>query len=243
MQRASVNIRWLLFALLFLISPVTAYAQSSSSSYQVEEFFFGSGGTNDSSSTSFNARGSIGDLGIGNSSSANFQLWAGYTTTDVPYLEFVVPAATVDLGVLDTSSTASGSAGFYIRTYLASGYVVQTASDPPVNGSYTIPNMAAAAAPTPGTEEFGINLVANTVPDTVGANPAQIPDGSFGFGYAATGYDTTNVYKYVKGDVLSRSDSSSGRTDYTITYVMNIDQNTPGGVYTMDHVLVATSTF
>ncbi len=235
----------LLQTTIFLLVGVSAVvlAQSSSTNYQIEESYIGPGGQLDSSSTNYQARASLGDTGVGNSSSANFDLWAGYTTTDDPYLEMVVPADTKDLGVLTDSTTATTTHTFYVRTYLASGYTVTSYSDPPSNNSYSLINLTTPTASSAGTEQFGINLVANTSPATFGANASQFPDGSFSFGFAATGYDTANVYKYVKGDTIAQSNSSSGRTDYTISYMLNIAPLTPGGVYVMRHNLIATSTF
>lgn len=230
----------------FFVLPITAVsvlAQSSSSNYMIEESYIGPGGQLDSSSASYKARASLGDTGIGNSSSANFQLWAGYTTTDDPYIEMVVPADTEDVGLLTATSTGTADHTFYVRTYLASGYTVTSYSDPPTNNTYSLTNMSTAGASSQGTEQFGINLVANTSPTTFGANPSQYPDGSFGFGYAAAGYNTPNTYKYVKGETYAQSDSSSGRTDYTISYILNIQPLTPGGVYVMKHNLIATSSF
>ena len=121
--------------------------------------------------------------------------------------------------------------------------MVRTASDPPKNGSYTMAGMPATAGSNPGNEQFGINLRANTAPATAGADPNQIPDPSFSFGQAASGYDTVNQYKYVKGDSIAFSDKSSGVTEFTMTYMININTVTPGGVYVMEHNLVATAMF
>lgn len=214
-----------------------------SPSYGVDEVFFGSGGVNDANSANYNARASLGDTGVGNSESSLYQLYGGFTTTEVPFLEFVVNAVNVDLGTLTTGSASTGTATFTVKTYLASGYAVTTTSDAPQNGSYTMTNMAATAASSPGTEQFGINLRANTSPTNVGADPVQLPDSSFSYGQAAAGYNTVNQYKYVKGDIIAFSNESSGITEYTMTYLMNIKSTTPGGIYLMNHNLVATSTF
>lgn len=215
----------------------------SSTNYGVDEVFMGAGGVNDANSANYNARASLGDTGVGNSSSSNYQAYGGFTTTTEPYLEFIVNMANIDLGTLTTGSAKTGSATFTVRTYLASGYVVRTASDPPQNGSYIMAGMPATAGSSPGSEQFGINLVANTNPATIGANPLQIPDSSFSYGQVAAGYDTVNEYKYVKGDAIAFSDKSSGTTEFTITYLANIKSTTPGGLYAMAHNLVATSTF
>lgn len=222
---------------------VYAAPTHTSPSYGVDEVFFGSGGVNDANSANYNARASLGDLGVGNSASANFQAYGGFTTTDEPFIEFVVNTTAVDLGVQDTASASTGTATFTIRTWLADGYVVHTASDPPTNDTYTMINLAVPTASSPGTEQFGINLKANTDPAVVGADPVQLPDASFSYGQAATGYDTTNLYKYVKGDPIAISNQSTSITQYTITYLMNISAITRGGAYVMDHNLVATSTY
>jgi hypothetical protein len=235
---------WLIaVALLMVPSVAIVSAQSSSSNYRVEESFIGPGGLLNSSSSSFQARASLGDTGIGNSASSNFQIFAGFTTTDEPYLEFSVSGVTTDLGVLSPGTAATTSAQFYVRTYLAQGYQVTTVSDPPTSGTEQLDPLTTPTASSPGTEQFGINLVANTAPAVVGADPLQIPDASFSFGYAAANYDTANLYTYNKDDIIAASDSSTGQTTYTISYLFNIAPFTPAGQYRIDHTLVATSTF
>lgn len=214
-----------------------------SPSYGVDEVFFGAGGVNDASSASYRARASLGDTGVGNSSSSLYQIYGGFTTTEVPFLEFVVNNTTVDLGVVAIDSASTGSATFTVKAYLSGGYVVATVSDPPRNGSYTLTNMVTATTSSPGTEQFGINLRANTSPTTVGADPVQLPDASFSFGQVSAGYNTPNQFKYVKNDVIAYSDKSSGITEFTMSYLMNINETTPAGIYTMQHNLVATATY
>ena len=221
------------------------WAQSSSTNYSIEESTIGPGGLIDANSSNYNLRGSLGDTGVGNSASTNYQLYGGYTTTAEEYLEFAITAANIDLGVITDSTTGTGSGTFYVRSYLSSGYVVSTISQPPTNGAGdTITPLASQTASSAGTEQFGINLKANTSPASFGADPVQVPDSSFSFGYVSTGYDTANVYKYGVGDIVAQADSSSGQTTYTISYIMNINLlTTPAGVYTMHHSLVATATF
>ncbi len=220
-----------------------AFAQSSSNNYQIKESFVGPGGQLDSSSANYSARASLGDTGVGYGESTDYGAWSGYTTTDVPFLEFSVNTTSVDLGIVTTSAATTGSATFSVRTYLSSGYAVTTSSPGMQNYIVTLTNLASQTASSAGTEQFGINLVANTSPVSVGSNPVQVPDGTFSFGTVATGYNTTNVYKYVDADIIAESAKSSGQTDFTITYLMNISDITPGGVYVMTHSVIATPTF
>lgn len=240
---------WLSFGSLILTASMIglsslAFAQEASSpSYKVDELFIGTGGTNDSASPSFQGRASIGDLGVGNSASTNFQAYASFTTTGDPVLEVAVSSATLNLGTLSPSATATGTATFSVRTYLASGYVVITRGAPPTSeGGATIDPMTSGGISTIGIEQFGMNLKDNSTPN-IGAEAAQIPDSSFSYGFASTGYDIVNNFRYNTGDTIAQSNSSSGQTDYTISYIINISPITEAGVYTFRQDLVVAGTF
>ena len=218
-----------------------------STNYGVDEVFMGAGGLNDASSDSYWARASLGDIAIGNAASGDFQLYGGFTTTTDPFLQFTVDSANINLGVLSETATSYTSATFTVRTYLASGYSVNTVSDPPKvsgdPGTHTLATNATPTAPTIGTEQFGINLVANTSPASVGSIPVQLPDATVSYGQVDDAYDNLNLYKYTKDDRVAFSTKSSGSTQFTITYIYNIGEITPAGDYVLNHSLVTTSTF
>ncbi len=217
--------------------------QATSSSYGVNEVFFGSGGSLHDCSASYCAKTSLGETGVGNTSSTNYQAQGGFNTDRQPYLQFVVSNTNVDIGTLSSSSTKTATATFSVKSYLASGYVVKQTSPGPTNGSYVMAGLATPTASASGTEQFGINLVANTSPATFGAVPTQAPDSTFSHGQVSAGYNTANLFKYVQNDSIAYSDVSSGTTNYTISYIFNVSNLTAGGTYTLRHVLVATSTF
>jgi hypothetical protein len=237
------------------IGGVAMAAQSSSANYSVDETFFGSGGELNACSSSYCAKQTAGETAIGNSSSANYQIQAGNNTARDNSLEMIVNGANIDVGQLTTTSTKTASATFSVKSYLANGYVVYTHSPGPKNTSHVLQLLTSPAGSTTGNEQFGINLVANTCPANsapsglgacsggLGADPQEVPDTTFSFGQAAAGYNTADSFKYNDGDVIAYANSSSGETDYTISYLFNISSVTPGGTYTMHHVLVATSTF
>jgi hypothetical protein len=234
-------------ALCFAFSPINtmiAHAQlSQSTHYGVDEVFFGSGGELNACSATYCSKQSAGELTVGNTSSATYQAQAGFNTTSAPYLQFIVNASNVNLGSLSSGTTYTTNGTFSVKAYLASGYVVQTAADPPLNGAHYLTPLASPTASNSNAEQFGINLVANTVPSSFGANPAQVPDTTFGFGQVSAGYNTANQYKYSKGDTVAYSTTSSGETDFTVSYIFNVSPITPGGVYTFNHILVATATY
>jgi len=226
-----------------------AYAQqSSSTNYQVNEVFFGNGGELNSCSTNYCSKQSAGETGVGNTSSTNYQAQAGFNTNREEYIEFIVNSSSTNLGILSVGSAATATGTFSVKTYLSSaGYAVTNASDPPKSGSNTLNNLTSPTASSPGSEQFGINLVANTTgcgaPVNFGANPVQVPSSTFSFGAAATGYNTCGLFKYVKGDIVASTTKSSGETDYTVSYLYNISNGTKAGLYTFNHILVATSTY
>lgn len=232
-----------------LVSPAIALAagQYSSPDYQVNEVFFGSGGGLDLSSPNYQAQGSVGDLGVGKSSSPHYQAQAGFNTTDAPVLELNVTGGTFDLGTLDPSAPKTAQTTFNVRDYLSSGYIVELAGTPPVDasGGHALQPLSTPTASTPGTEQFGVNLAANTNP-SVGVNPQQVPDGSFSFGAPTANYDTANKFKFLAGDPIASSASSSGETQYTLSMIANVSDTTnitPAGTYTGNLYVVAVPTF
>lgn len=247
---------WLVCLALCLSFTGHVFADSSASTnYRVDQTFFGSGGNLDASSANYRAKQTLGEVGAGNTSSPMYQAYAGFNTTDEPFLEFFVTTNTVNLGYLDTASASTTTGEFYVRAWQAEGYVVRTESDPPKNtqGAYNLAPMTAGGASSPGTEQFGINLVknvdfiCNTAPHDpacdLGEDPVQVPDNTFSFGEVATGYDTSNNFRYNKGDIVARSQRSTSKTIYKVSYLFNISPATPAGEYKFDHNLVATATY
>lgn len=227
---------------LFQLAPLAALA-TSSSNYQIQEDFVGGGGGPNASSSSYQAQDATGANAVGNGEGGDFNTQSGPVTTNDPTLTFSVTDSTVDLGSLSTSLTKTDTAAFNVLNYTSYGYIVQIIGNPPDNGAHTLTGMNSPGASSAGTEQFGINLVANTSPTSFGADPVQVPSGTFSFGQAASGYSTTNNYKYASGNTIASSSQSSGRTDYTISYIANISNNTPGGSYSGNQVLVCTGTY
>jgi hypothetical protein len=236
--------------LMIMSSPMifSSFAQATTTSCGgvqcVTQSTTGPGGVVNACSINYCLNASLGDTGIGNSSSANYQAYAGYTTTADPYIELVTPNSITNVGVLDSSSTKYTTAQFSVRAYLASGYTVINGSSAPTALSNGITHYLSApstpAASAVGTEQFGINLASNTVPASIGAVPQQLPSNSYSYGTAAAGYNTSNLYKYAQGDTIAQSSSSSGYTTYTVSYIFNISPVTPSGFYSFTHTLIAT---
>lgn len=224
----------LLVALVFGGGTQVALATTSSSNhYQVTETEFGASSTSESCSDAYCARASIGDMAAGSSKSAKSTATFGSVTSDEPLLEVIVDPGTSDLGTLTTEHTATKTMTVRVRNYLSDGYTLQITGNPPKYGGHTLDTPTTPTASKPGTEQFGINAVVNTTP-AVGLNPVQVPSSETSFGIINDDYGTPNLFKYSDNDVVAHSDSESGRTDYTVSMIVNVSNSTPAGHYTGD---------
>ena len=212
----------------------TVFAVSSSSpNYQVVESDFNAG-LLESCSGQYCAQASIGDMTAGRSKSvAGNSAAFGSITDSEPLLEVIVNPGESNLGVLTTENTATKTTTIQIRNYLSGGYVLQIVGTPPKYGNHTLNAPNTPTASNPGTEQFAINASDNSTPN-VGAGPVQVPSDQISFGVVDDDYNTPNVFKYVSGDEIARSETESGRTDYTISMIVNIANSTPAGHYKGD---------
>ena len=244
--KKSVMVGVLALGLIYASCPLVFAQQSQSPNYQINEAFFGTGGDLKACSGGYCSKQSAGELTVGNSKSGTYQIWSGFNTNREPSLIAIVEVGAVDLGVLNVNTPRMGFARFTVLSYLAGGYVVQIAGQPLKIPNHTMPVLGTATASVAGSEQFGMNLVTNTAPLSIGANPSQDPDfptDPFGFGTAAPGYNTANQYKFTNGDIIAQSPTSSGTTRYTLSYLANTSPLTPAGTYTADHSIVVTATF
>jgi hypothetical protein len=226
--------------LAYIASPVFADPLKSTN-YQFQETSLGGTGVLNSQSDNYQTLGTAGGiLGVGNSASDNFQINAGNITTNDPALAFAVSDASADFGAFSAGSTAVATSTFQVLDYTSYGYVVQILGNPPTHNSHVIPAMGTTGPSQVGTEQFGINLVANTSPTNFGANPDH---GQFGYGSATANYGTPNNYRYVSGETIASAPKSSGQTIYTISFIVNVNSLSPGGEYTSSQTLICTGTY
>jgi len=228
------------FVLGYIASPVFADPLKSNN-YQFQETSLGGTGVLNSQSANYQTLGTAGGiLGVGNSASGNFQVDAGNITTNDPALTFIVNNNSVIFPDFSAGVTATATSSFSVIDYTSYGYVVQIVGNPPANGGHQLPGMSSTGPSQAGTEQFGINLVANTSPANFGSNPDH---GQFGVGSAAANYNTANNYRYVSGETIASAPKSSGQTTYTISYIVNVNSTSTGGYYTAGQSLICTGTY
>lgn len=212
----------------------TVVAQTSSSAnYQVTESEFSAMSNRQNCSAAYCAKASIGDMSGGTSKSPTSSAKFGPVQEGEPLLEVIVEPGESNLGTLTTERTAFKTATVRVRNYLSEGYILQIVGNPPKYKNHTLNTPTTPTAALPGTEQFGINAITNTVPG-VGADPLQIPSSQTSFGKVNDDYRVQNKFKYRSGDEVARSNSESGRTDYTISMIVNVSNQTPAGHYLGD---------
>lgn len=157
------------------------------------------------------------------------------------------------------TSTSYATSQMAASTNAGQGYVITVNGTTLTSGANNIPAMAAAAAPTIGVAQFGMNLKANlTTLDgdngdiDFGTEIATASDAIDYKGQALAGYNTADVYKYVTGDPVANSayDGASNNTlgptnsqVYTASYIVNVAGNTYAGTYTTTLTYICTPTF
>lgn len=232
---------------LFLVGPAvviiyatTAHAELQSNSYRFDESAIGSGGLVQSSSANYRATDAVGDVAVGTAASANYQVQAGSKTSPDPTLSVAINTSSASFGSFSATNPSMTTASFSVSNYTSFGYVVQIEGSPPKNNFGAIPALATEASSQAGTEQFGINLVANTSPQSIGANPNQ---GQFGYGVAHPNYATPNKYHYTSGDIIASAPRSSGITTFTISYLVNVAPLTEGGAYRTNQTIIVVGTY
>lgn len=232
-----------LFVALFVGIATTSHqvvAQTSNSPhYQMTESEFGNTSGVESCSGNYCSQVTIGD--DGQSSSASSPEF-GNVAYGEPMLEMIVDPGESNLGELTTEHTGTKTMKVQIRNYETGGFRLQIVGETPKYGNHSLAALANPTASDPGTEQFGINVVANTTP-SLGANPLLQPGGGDGMSLLTSGYGTPNQFKYVSGQTIAETSTNTGGADMTISMIVNISNSTPAGHYTGDFAAVVIPYF
>ncbi|USN96743.1 MAG: hypothetical protein H6797_00895 [Candidatus Nomurabacteria bacterium] len=148
-----------------------------------------------------------------------------------------VAGSTVDLGTASTTATATGTSVFAASTNGEHGYTVTVTGPTLTSGSNTITAMAANAASSVGTSQFGINLVSNATP-SVGSNVSGT-----GTAAATANYNTANSFRFASGDAVASVSVPTNANAFTVSYIANIAGVTPPGIYTTNLHYDATANY
>ncbi len=141
-----------------------------------------------------------------------------------------------DMGDLGPLVTGAAQSQMIAGTNADGGYSMWVIGGTMTSGNNTIPAMAGGSSQK-GVSQFGINLRANTDP-IVGQDVSG--PGSAG---VAAGYNQQNQFRYQSGDTLASVTVPDNVRKYTVSYIVNVDANQPGGVYATTLTYIALANF
>lgn len=165
-----------------------------------------------------------------------------------PYLRFCVGVVVapncisatgvlVNFGELSASQPRSVTSQFGVATNDPGGYSTTVVGSTMTSGSNVIPSITGTPTGSqPGTSQFGMNLRANSNP-TVGSNPSGVGSGTISPPYASP-----NLFYFESGTVAS-SVVPSDFNVYTVSYLVNINQEQKPGIYSTTLTYIATAAF
>jgi hypothetical protein len=168
-----------LASLLLISVPLASAFVASSTNYRIQTDSINVGGVL-STSTSYRAEDTLGESGVGTSSSATYQIKAGYQQMQQGYIAITSPGnITLAPAILSTGGgTGDGSAIWTVTTDNAAGYTM---------------NIGASASPAlvSGADTFVNYVPAGADPDFTFTTPAA----SSRFGFTPEGTGVVQKYK------------------------------------------------
>lgn len=143
-----------------------------------------------------------------------------------------------DMGELDAESTLTAQSQMAVGTNASGGFSITANGFPMSAGTNVIDSPNTPTESKRGTNQFGINLVANNAP-TVGDDP----EGDWANAVAALDYSQPNKYKYVSGDEIAFSPNVSLMKKFTVSYVLNSSEDLRAGIYSTTITYIASGRF
>lgn len=176
----------------------------------------------------------------------------GFATQVPPKLTFCIAASipnedcsvleggnVADIGVLSPDYTSYATSEMLLYTNASNGLALVMAGHKMTSGIQVLEDEGLPAAPsTPGVPQFRINLTANTVPPA-GADPV----GSGTNLVLNNDYTQPDIFLFNSGDVLATSDDVTMARKLTTTYIVNVPDDQPAGVYSTTVSYICTAAF
>lgn len=143
-----------------------------------------------------------------------------------------------NMGELSSTSALTARSQMAVGTNATGGFAITANGASLSAGTNVIDNISVPTESKPGTNQFGINLVANNSP-VVGEDP----EGEWANAIASSDYGVPNKYKYVDGDVVAYSPNVSLMKKFTVSYVLNTHKDLLPGVYSTTINFIASGRF
>ncbi len=143
-----------------------------------------------------------------------------------------------DMGQLSDKSTLTAQSQMAVGTNASGGFAITVNGTSMTAGTNVIDPSTVPTVSKPGTNQFGINLVENTLP-SVGLDP----QGTWTNALPTSGYNIPNRYKFVPGDVVASSPNVSLMKKFTVSYIVNSAPSLKAGVYSTTITYIASGRF
>lgn len=143
----------------------------------------------------------------------------------------------VNIGELDTGQTATANLQFSGATNDGTGYTAYLNGFTMTSGNNIIPALATNSPSIPGVGQFGLNVRANSSPN-VGLDPVGV-----GTSTPGVGYGTPNSYRFVNGEAITSSPIATDFRLFTATYIVNVSDSQPPGIYATTMTFTAVASF
>ena len=143
-----------------------------------------------------------------------------------------------DMGLLSPKSTLLAQSQMAAGTNASGGFAITANGSSLSAGTNVIDSPSIPTESIPGTNQFGINLVANNAP-AVGSDP----EGTWANAIPSPDYSIPNRYKYASGDVVAYSPNVSLMKKFTVSYIVNSSESLRAGVYSTTITYIASGRF
>ncbi len=143
-----------------------------------------------------------------------------------------------DMGQLSSRSTLLAQSQMAAGTNASGGFVITANGSSLSAGTNVIDSPSTPTESVQGTNQFGINLVANNAP-SVGSDP----EGEWANAIPSPDYSIPNRYKYASGDVVAYSPNVSLMKKFTVSYIVNSSESLRAGVYSTTITYIASGRF
>lgn len=143
----------------------------------------------------------------------------------------------INFGNASSSSTASATSQLLTATNAASGFAISVFGPTMTSGNNIINAINPQDVSRQGVGQFGMNLVANLTP-AVGSDPQ-------GAGTAAptASYGLADLFKFTSGDTIATNATVDDFRKFTASYIINISNGQPVGVYTTTLTYICLANF
>lgn len=226
------------FLAAVFIFPNLLLAAMTSNNYQIWQDALSVGGGEDQASSNYSLKDTLGELGLGDSSSTNNGLKPGFRSAEFysgqAVLSFSVTPSSMEFGALDKFSTAVGTLVLSVTTNSYTGVSVtyggNTLTCSACSGINTISAIGAGGASSNvGTSQFGFNAIL-----TSGTSPTAS---------VVSPYNTAGQYAFNSGDEIISSSAPINETTFNLNFITNISGQEKDGTYTTNITYTATANF